>query len=208
VRKAAFLVASADPGLSIPMGPASPLNLERTIKRTEMPRLNMKTFWRLGVLATLTLALGACESLGIKPAKPGDNDKKQESILGEGGIVLGGASRSEDQDPAGVGVNPFLWRAALDTVGFMPLVSADPFGGVILTDWFSPPATPDERLKLNVFLIGRALRADGVHVSVFRQVHGQNGMWVDAQPTEGAGAKLEDAVLTRARQLRIEAGSH
>ncbi|WP_445680441.1 DUF3576 domain-containing protein [Radicibacter daui] len=170
-----------------------------------MPSLNKKSLWRLGVLATLTLALGACDTLGIKPAKPGENEKKRESILGEGGIVLGGASRAEDSDPAGVGVNPYLWRAALDTIGFMPLASADPFGGVILTDWYSPPTTPDERLKLNVFLIGRALRADGVHVSVFRQVRSPNG-WADAQPTEGAGAKLEDAVLTRARQLRIEAG--
>ena len=70
---------------------------------------------------------------------------------------------------AGIGVNTFLWRASLDTVSFMPLSSADPFGGVIITDWYSPPEVPSERFKMTVYILDRQLRADGIKVSVFRQ---------------------------------------
>ena len=69
----------------------------------------------------------------------------------------------------GIGVNSYLWHASLDTVSFLPLASADPFGGVIITDWYSPPATPNERFKVNVFILNRELRADGVKATVFRQ---------------------------------------
>jgi hypothetical protein len=100
-------------------------------------------------------------------------------------------------------VNSFLWRATLDTVSFMPLASADPFGGTILTDWYTPDATKGERFKLNVFILGRQLRSDGVRVRVFRQVLTNKGAWVDSQPTEGMDRQLEDTILTRARQLRV-----
>ena len=94
----------------------------------------------------------------------GDNNK--------GGGGGGGGS--------GVAVNSFLWHASLDTVSFMPLASADPFGGIIITDWYSPPDTPNERFKVNIFILGRELRADGVRVSVFRQTRDGGGQWVDA----------------------------
>ena len=85
----------------------------------------------------------------------------------------------------------------------MPLVSADPFGGVIITDWYSPPQSPDERFKVNVYILGRALRADGIRASVFRQqMNGTTG-WVDAQVAPNTGTDLENAILTRARQMRI-----
>ena len=84
----------------------------------------------------------------------------------------------------------------------MPIASADPFGGVILTDWYSPPESPNERFKLNVYVLGTELRADGVRASVFRQIIDTNGTWRDALSEAGAGRKIEDAILTRARQLR------
>jgi hypothetical protein len=169
-----------------------------------------------------TLLLGACA--GVKPeAKFPDPDEDKRyrygSILGgEGGFTLLGPRRAdaETQNAQGIGVNSYLWRASLDTLAFMPIVSADPFGGVILTDWYSPPETPNERFKVNLYILDRQLRADGVRVSVFRQQRGNAGGgtaasagaqgagdWRDAGVNTETASKLEDTILTRARQLRI-----
>jgi hypothetical protein len=85
----------------------------------------------------------------------------------------------------------------------MPLASADPFGGVIITDWYTPPQSQDERFKVNVFILGRDLRADGLRASVFRQQRLNDGDWVDAEVGTQTPIDLENAILTRARQLRI-----
>ena len=104
----------------------------------------------------------------------------------------------------GIGVNSYLWRASLDTIAFMPLSSADPFGGVIITDWYSPEGARQERFKMNVFILVRSLRADGVRVSLFRQVQDRGGIWRDAGVPVQTASRIEDAILTRARQLRSE----
>ncbi len=101
----------------------------------------------------------------------------------------------------GIGVNSFLWRATLDTISFMPLITADAFGGVILTDWRASLDAPNERFKMNIYILGRQLRADGVRVSVFRQVL-DNNVWRDANVPAETMTKVEDAILSRARQLR------
>jgi len=120
------------------------------------------------------------------------------------GITLFGESESDGTEGA-VAVNAFLWRASLDTISFMPLASADPFGGVIITDWYAPPETPGERFKVNVYILGRSLRADGLKVSVFRQTEGVGGRWSDAPVGAEVPGEFEEAVLTRARQLRMQA---
>jgi len=102
-----------------------------------------------------------------------------------------------------IGVNSYLWRASLDTISFMPIKSADAFGGVILTEWHSPAETPNERFKLNVYILDRALRADGIRVAAFRQILDRNKLWRDAALTKKTARKIEDAILTRARQLRL-----
>ncbi len=86
----------------------------------------------------------------------------------------------------------------------MPLASADPFGGVIITDWHSPPETPNERFKITVYILDRQLRADGIKVSVFRQQRSPSSAWADAAVGVDTAAKLENAILTRARQLRMD----
>jgi Domain of unknown function (DUF3576) len=111
-------------------------------------------------------------------------------------IVAGGNNRLT------LGVNSYLWHATLDTLAFMPLQSADPFGGVVITDWYVAPNTPDERLKVTIYIMDRALRADGLKVVVFRQTRSA-GVWSDAQPSPDTAHKLEDAILTRARELRL-----
>jgi hypothetical protein len=101
----------------------------------------------------------------------------------------------------GIGVNPFLWRGALLTLGSVPLVSADPFGGVIITDWYNPVTAPDERFKENVFILSGALRSDGIRVNVFRQVS-QGGRWVDAPVNPAMPIALQAKVLDEARKLQ------
>jgi hypothetical protein len=118
-------------------------------------------------------------------------------------IFGGEKGGNESGGLAGVGVNSYLWRATLDTVSFMPLASADPFGGVIITDWYSPPDQSSERFKVNIFILGRELRADGVRASVFRQKRDGNSNWVDAPVDQATGTDLENAILTRARQMRL-----
>ena len=126
----------------------------------------------------------------------------QQSIFGEGGINLLGGDDDKSGGGSGIGVNSFLWRASLDTLSFMPLASADPFGGVIITDWFAPPETPDERFKVTVYILDRQLRADGIRVAVFRQQKGEAG-WVDAGVNTATHTEIENNILTRARELRI-----
>jgi hypothetical protein len=104
---------------------------------------------------------------------------------------------------ASVSVNGYLWRATLDTLSFMPLQSADPYGGVIITDWYSNPEKPDERFKLTVYILDSRLRADGLNVTVFKQVKDASGNWVDAAAASQTEVDLENAILTRARQLRL-----
>ena len=156
---------------------------------------------RLVLLVTLTVIASGLAACGLTPDPPKEEAPRQ-TIFGEGGILSLGDKKTDNGDQAGtIGVNSYLWRAALDTITFMPVASADPFGGVIITDWHAPAATPNERFKMNIYILGRALRADGVRVSVFRQVRDGTD-WRDAPTTPGANTKIEDAILMRARQIR------
>ena len=100
-----------------------------------------------------------------------------------------------------IGVNSYLWRAAVDTLSFAPLVTADSNGGVIVTDWYANPNTPGERVKLTVSILDQELRADALRVAASRQVN-QGGNWVNAPVAAATVPKLEDIILTRARDLR------
>jgi len=117
----------------------------------------------------------------------------------------GGSSRPEAVLAASkvttIGVNSFLWRASLDTVSFMPLLQTDSNGGVILTDWYSNPSNAGERVKLTINILDQDLRADGVKVAASRQVS-QSGAWVNAPVKAATTQKLEQIILTKARDLR------
>ncbi len=119
----------------------------------------------------------------------------------EGFRLFGGKSKGGDA-PA-IGVNGYLWRASLDTLAFMPLASADPYGGVIITDWYVNPEKPDERFKCTVYILDARLRADGLNVAVFKQVRDATGAWMDAASAGQTETDIENAILTRARQLRL-----
>jgi hypothetical protein len=103
----------------------------------------------------------------------------------------------------GIGVNGYLWRATLDTLAFMPLASADPYGGTVITDWYTNPEKPDERFKCTVYILDTRLRADGLKVTVFKQTRSPGGDWVDSPTAAQTETDIENAILTRARQLRL-----
>ena len=178
--------------------------------------MNSRNISQFGLIAVLAaFSLGACSSGKVnlpRQTASGEIGRKYESekrdtLFGGDGISMGGAKDAPGVGSAGsggIGVNSYLWRATLDTISFLPVTSADPFGGVILTDWYAPPETPNERFKINVYVLGRALRADGIKVSVFRQVQGPAGAWRDSLVEADAGRKIENSILTRARQLRNE----
>jgi len=100
-----------------------------------------------------------------------------------------------------IGVNSYLWRASLDTLSFMPMVQTDSNGGVIVTDWYSNPGSPNERMKLTVSILDQDLRADALRVAASRQVN-QGGQWVNAPVEAATVQKLEEIILTKARDLR------
>ena len=165
--------------------------------------------FRFPALAALALlGLSACSGVGTESTY--ENKDKQElykhgSVLSdEGGTNLfGGDDKKKSADALGLGVNGYLWRATLDTIAFMPIAAADPFGGVITTDWYSAPDAPNERAKLNVLILDRELRADGVKVSVFRQTRGVSDAWNDAPVAPTTASQIEETILTRARQMRL-----
>src|SRR5262245_16000537 len=162
---------------------------------------------RMAAAALLLLGLAACEDAEYtypeREYGQADPYMQRESVFGPEGITFGGEDQQQGSGEPGIGVNSFLWRASLDTVSFMPLVSADPFGGVIITDWYSPAQSRSERFKVNVYILGRALRADGIRASVFRQQRDGTTGWADAQVAPNTATDLENAILTRARQMRI-----
>lgn len=155
------------------------------------------------------LLLSACDNLGEKETSyPQRNDlerdQKRGKITGEG-LSLGGSSKEDEAANNPLGVNSFLWRATLDTIAFMPLTSADPFGGVVITDWYEDANSRGERFKVNVLILDRSLRADGVKVSLFKQKRDEvTKEWIDQTVDSSLERKLEDTILTRARELRVK----
>jgi hypothetical protein len=125
-------------------------------------------------------------------------------ILGVGKTRPSDESNGGGYGGGGLGINAYLWRGALDTLSFMPLSSADPFGGVIITDWYTPPTATGERFKATAYILGRDLRSDSVRVNIFRQVL-DGGQWVDAPVSKDTVSEIEDKVLDRARRLREQA---
>jgi hypothetical protein len=146
--------------------------------------------------SVMLAALGAVALAGCA------HHEGQAYKAGGGGMHLFGGGHTAAPAPP-IGVNGYLWRASLDTLAFMPLVSADPYGGIIITDWYSNPEKPDERFKCTVYILDTRLRADGVNVSVFKQVKDGTGAWTDAPVADQTASDLENAILTRARQLRL-----
>lgn len=148
------------------------------------------------------LLLAASAALVTGCASRGDGGESDRGLMG--GLFGGGErARVADQPEAGIGVNSYLWRSSLDVLSFMPLAEVDPFGGVIITDWYANPELPSERFKATVYILDTRLRADALSVQLFKQIRGENGEWTDAAVDPATRIQVENAILTRARQLRI-----
>ncbi len=172
-------------------------------KKTAAPRLLLPI--------TLAAALSACSVFNdAQPPPPKERIQKMNTygnITGDDGLFFGGGAKKRGDElgtGGGIGVNSFLWRASLDSIAFMPLASADPFGGVIISDWYASPDVPTERFKITIYILDQQLRADGIKAAVFRQTRDATGNWSDAPVDPKTPIDLENAILTRARQLRLD----
>ncbi|MCO6419427.1 DUF3576 domain-containing protein [Siccirubricoccus sp. KC 17139] len=174
----------------------------------------MKPFFLAACAALPLLAACGDNVRGVQNDEYGDwrgSSPRQRSLgaTGSGLVVFGVDKEREAREAAaatggaGLAVNAYLWRATLDTLSFMPLASADPFGGTIITDWYTPPGAQNERFRAQAYVMGRQLRSDGVRVQVFRQVN-ERGQWVDSPVSPATNSEFEDKVLARARELRSQ----
>ncbi len=152
-----------------------------------------KTLFTAGLSLCLLGGLSGCST--ARKVLPGN--KNMAKAVSASGTRLK-TSRAQPR----MGVNEFLWRASLETLNFMPLSEVDPFGGVIITDWYSNEQAPNERFKANVYILDTNLRADALKVSIFKQVRSASG-WNDASVDADTARTIENSVLTRARQLFI-----
>ena len=148
----------------------------------------------LGLAAACALSLTACNFIRDdinKTLGRSSGDEVRERDLAASQVTT-------------IGVNAYLWRAALDTLSFAPMAQVDSNGGVIVTDWYTNPNSPNERVKVTATILDRDLRADALRVAASRQVN-QNGAWIDAPVAAATVQKLEEIILTRARDLRRNA---
>ena len=154
-----------------------------------------------------------CGGKGVTPAGVPDGDADQKLFKNSNGVAFSGdvfskVNRNNDDTggAGGVTVNPYLWRASLETIGFMPMAQVDPIGGVVITDWASIPSqkNQNERYKINIFIFGSALRADALRVKVFKQT-GSGNNWRDTAVSADMANKLELTILVRAREIKIAA---
>ena len=155
------------------------------VRGTLLHRLGMRGV-AVSALACAVLGVAGCSHI-MHPLGGGDGPKQV----------------ANPDSAAQIGVNGYLWRATLDVLSFMPLASADPYGGTIITDWYANPEKPDERFKVTVYILDARLRADGLNVAVFKQNKGADGQWIDAPSTSQTETDFENSILTKARQLRL-----
>lgn len=168
--------------------------------------------WLFALPALIPMALTGCaNSRYVEPWEyndPAYRNRNNGALFGDSSLFSTAKGNKDSEGGGagtGLGVNAYLWRGALDTLSFMPLASADPFGGVIITDWFQPQTSQGERFKATAYILGRSLRADGVKVTIFRQA-AQNGVWVDQPVNATTNSEIENRVLARARELRTQSG--
>ena len=125
------------------------------------------------------------------------------NLFGDDFLAFGGPKKGSSTGMPSATVNPFIWRASLDTLSFMPLSSADAVGGVIVTDWFTASKTPQERIKVTVYVTNPQLRADAIKVTIYKQAY-KGGTWVSASADPASATEMENIILSKARQLRVK----
>ncbi len=195
----------------------APKTIPKTIANIFAGKI-FKTSARLAAMVAVAGLASACgggsyaakDDVGPRPGPKRKYNPADEGVFGSGGLSIGNL-RSDSvsgilgggDEKARLPVNKYLWQGALDTLSFLPLASSDPFTGVIATEWGSTPEAPGERLKVTVYILNPGLTAAALKVAVYREVLSDAGMWIPAPVSADTGRQLEDAILTRARQIRI-----
>ena len=170
---------------------------------------------RMGAILVSALLLAACglaDPVQNYPRKEGDRaipnpTGERDTVFGPGGLSLFGDDKPEGTggggSGSGIGINSFLWRASLDTLSFMPLNSADPFGGVIITDWFTLEEEPGSQYRVTAYILGRQLRTDNIKIALYVRPKGTGKAKMDPHRASAvAEAKLENVILSKARTIR------
>ncbi len=177
-------------------------------------KAQVKRFLKPMSILLLVFTFQSCQNTAVPREEP-----KRESIFGEGGLTkhLFGSDSSEEQAAkgskniiqekhtvfVGIGVNPFLWRAALDIISFMPLISVDAYSGTIITDWHSPNGTPNERFKTTVYVLHEQLSSDALKIQIFHQTReNMNAPWRQLNTDLETIRNLEDTIFTHALDLQ------
>ncbi len=178
--------------------------------------MDVRSFARLFILAGAATAVGACSSVDPELVETGSEQydylryrggnaqwaRQNGTIFGDENSLLGNLRGGGDENQ--LPVNKYLWRASLDSVSFLPIASIDTFSGVISTDWATPPDRPTERSRVTIFVRDADLTATALDVATFTERLGPGGSWQSVAVDPARADQLEDAILTRARQLRIE----
>jgi len=152
----------------------------------------------------LIAGLTACSSLEPRTDIPATDKEDPGSFItgrSESGVSLSDITGLSDRESSGIPVNALLWRASLDITSILPIDDIDVFSGTVITDWYSLPSQPSEQIKLAVFVLDKELRSDAIRVVVYVQSR-QGNIWQDAGIDPELATKLEDLILTRARELR------
>ncbi len=147
----------------------------------------------------------AADNSKVPISKAEQRKKEFGTLMGDDFLLFGGNKKTNKSSTGSLApsVNPYIWRASLDAISFVPLLSADAVGGVIITDWYSAAKAPTERLKMTIYILDQQLRADAVKVIVFKQIKTKDGHWVAANVESNVATEMENIILAKARQLRI-----
>ena len=196
---------------------ARKISANKTTARKTLTGKTLKRAAGLAAFSALAMLITACSGNqaakpdeGPRPGPPKKYDPEGPSIFGEGGLSLGNIGSGSGaifggggDEKARLPVNKYLWQGALDTLSFLPLASTDPFSGVIATEWGSTPDAPNDRFKVTAYILSPGLSAASLKVAVFREILSESELWIPAPVSADTAVKLEDAILDRARQIRI-----
>lgn len=163
------------------------------------------------LMSCVPLVLTGCGGTDLTPAEgqqaPLSRDETRKSnfgkLFGDSFLFFGETKKFDANASTGMRVNPYLWQASLDVLSFIPLASADANGGVIITEWYSAPDKPNERVKVTARVNDRQLRVDAITIMIHKQLRTKNGEWVNAAVEPEVILEMEDIILTKARQLKV-----
>lgn len=164
-------------------------------------------------LLCISLCLIGCGGTDLSPKEgqeaPLSRDETRKTnfgkLFGDSFLFFGETKKFDANATTGMRVNPYLWQASLDVLSFIPLTSVDANGGVIITEWYSAPEKPNERVKVTAHINDRQLRVDAIRIIIHKQLRSKNGEWVNAAVDPSVIVDMEDIILTKARQLKVRA---